>query len=327
MGWLDMLSVGLDVVTYSQVHKTRQQMKNLQASQQAAILQDEYLKVLRNLVFANNQSALAIREHLDTTPQKVFVGARLLAWRYQSLGISADMFPEFADKDYVADTERNISGLIRSSQEKLSPEQILDGEACIEAILEMPQLNEAIENETQNKSIRAAQARADEVEKELAATDEDWKPLSSEKSKRMLIGLALAILGPGCVCFSGLIFSGILSSAAGSLSQNPSIGNAVNSLGGLINLVMLALAGAATIGGLVYAIRAPSEDYGDLARKRAEIKSRIPKVAPLLQLPSNYIGKNLDELTSLRNAKQDFVQTILGDTDDDYDMVFLQGQR
>ena len=167
MDWFKTLNTGLNVLQAAELYQTRQHLNRMEASQQEQQLAQELLAVVKNLYFATSQSAEVLEEKLTTEPQKVLVGARLLEWRLENVGVRPELFPTFEDKTYAADTHKAIKRLTTSSTNALTSEQIHDTEECLGYILEMPLLDNAIE-------IISAHERVQPLKQELEATDPEW---------------------------------------------------------------------------------------------------------------------------------------------------------
>lgn len=309
MDWFKALSLGFDVINLGQLNQTRKHLKGMESAQAASQLTEELLAMLRNLYFATNQSAQALDEQLPVESQKVFVGARLLEWRLEDMGVNPEIFPSFEDKEYAAKTHKTIKRLIKLSSEKLSQEQVQDAEECIDSILEMPALNDAIE-------IMKAREAIQPLNQELNTVDSDWKPLKKMKDRRMLIGLLVALGGPVFICIGGSIFMPLTQSIFG----NSEFGSIVG-LGQIV--FQFLLVGAAFIGGAIYAFKSPSKSFTKLQQQRYTIQKKIATITPRKSLHVNFESMTSDELIHLRTSRQGFIEKILGGTDDDYDMVFL----
>ena len=309
MDWFKTLSLGFDAINFIQLNESRKHLKNLESAQATSQLTQELLATLRNLYFATNQSTQVLEEQLLVESQKVFVSARLLEWRLGNMGVSPKVFPTFGDKEYAAATHKAILKLIKSSQEKMSEQQIQDGQACINSILEMPALNDAAE-------IMIAHERISPLNQQLQTLESDWKPLKKEKDRRMLIGLLVVFLGPGIVCVGGSILMPLTQSIVGN-----------NEFGAVVGLgqigIQFLLIGVSIIGGAIYAFKSPSKNFNKLQLQRRALQQNISAISPKKPLPSTYRNMSFSELEELRTSRQSFIEQILGTTDDDYDMVFL----
>jgi hypothetical protein len=313
MGWFEILSLGLDVVQIGVLSQQSSTLKGMNERQLAGALQKEILEIFKNLVFASNKSAEALTEQLEHEAQKVYVLARLLQFRLANYNITPDIFPEFGDKEYVSQTQKTISALIKESQLKLDETELQDAEACVETVKQMPGLNEAI-------AVQSDRVRAAEIQAQVREIDKVWKPLESRGKQRKLIGIGLAVGGPmlSCVCF-------MTATAVGAVLQDISSG-----LGSLFAIIMIGaplLLFAGGVIGAIYLLSRPiSKEHAELTQKRALLLGQMPKSDPNKVISANYQGQSLSELEALRDTHQRFIQRIMGDADEDYDydMVFLE---
>jgi hypothetical protein len=111
----------------------------------------------------------------------------------------------------------------------------------------------------------------------------------------------------------------------GSFFEAPS-GTLGSTLGCIIGLLPFAVMGAGVIGGVIFASRPVSEEHADLTKQRKLLQEQFPEVDPNKSISPTYKGQSLSELNELRDARQSFIQRVMGDTDEDYDydMVFLE---
>ncbi len=327
MQWFDVLGLGLDAVNFVQIQKTRQQIRELEAGQISEILRQQLIGMAKNIIFASNQSAQALAERAEAEPQPVYVAAQLLDLRLNSIGVTAEAFPEFSDKEYVSQALNRINRLLKSSKAKLSETQIADADHCVKLILEMPELNQAIESEKENEKFRGVHAKIKSLNEQLHATDDAWAPLDAEKRRRGLIGFGLAFAGPAVVCFGSTCVSSGLSNVLVSLAGNDTFSGIANSLdafyGTMIPLMGCGLTIGSFVWGLIYALKSPSKEYAELAKQRSEIQRQIPAAPKELPLPAAFVGKSLANLEELKAERQRFIYGLMGQTDDDYGMVFL----
>ncbi len=91
-------------------------------------------------------------------PQPCYVTARALAWRLHEYGIAPEIFPEFADKEYVQQVREKIDASTQHSRRMLNGAQIMQADACVQAIVEMPALDQTIEGHAAEEQLRQAKA-------------------------------------------------------------------------------------------------------------------------------------------------------------------------
>jgi len=228
MGWLDLLDVGIGAAQFYQIRKAREQLSRTEAGAAAEAMRTETLEVLRNFVFECAQDLKALESHVASSPQAVYVVARAFEQRFQEIGITPAIFPEFADKEYVQQVQTKTQAAIQESHNRLSADQIQQAGACFDAIMQMPLLNQAIE--------------ATQAVEQLQATKAEWEALD-KKARRASSRKGLGILGLGgtflllapIACFVAM-FLGQANDVLGLLGM---LGVCAVILGGLVGSILL----------------------------------------------------------------------------------------
>lgn len=106
MSWVNtLLEVGILGMEISHANQL-QELKKQQATAEVAKL---FIQAIRDTLFNVNQAAQVILEKEAESPRVAAGLMRLLYLQWQELGISSDMLPELADKEYVAKTHRLIT--------------------------------------------------------------------------------------------------------------------------------------------------------------------------------------------------------------------------
>lgn len=193
-GW-DWLHAGLEVATYSQARRARQNVESLQAAMQtaAAIAEREaahkaLIEAMRNFIFDIHRDIQRAEEHITEFPQQVFIVAQSLEWRLKDSGLSPEVFPEFADKDYVHNTQKKVNAVISESRSKLKDDQIEQSETAVQYLTEMPMLNEAIKAKSSLEHIQATEAEWNEI-----------KGGNSGAGIKKFLGI-LGLIASPCIC-------------------------------------------------------------------------------------------------------------------------------
>jgi hypothetical protein len=136
MGWLNtLLDVGIIGLQMNQSRKL-DQMRQGQAN--AAAVQ-AIVQMLRDMIFKFNQAAQEISAADDASP-KIRAGAMLLLkHRLEELELAPEMFPELADKDYLASTSRLIRQKSRELLEVLPDRERQEAQASVKAAMRLPE--------------------------------------------------------------------------------------------------------------------------------------------------------------------------------------------
>jgi len=101
MGLLDLVDLAINVNQSTQLHQTREQIKRLEMGSYQESMRKQVLEGLRNFVFTIGQNLKSFDQYIEEAPQPIYVTAKTIAWRFQDLGITQEVFIEFADKEYV----------------------------------------------------------------------------------------------------------------------------------------------------------------------------------------------------------------------------------
>lgn len=139
----------------------------------------------RTLVFDSRETLKIIEPLKESDPLPVFAMARAVEWRFNALGITPALFPEFRDKEFVQETLDQVERIEKGTYGRMTPEQQKQAEDCAVALHEMPLLDKAI-----------ASATAREY---FAATDGERSALSTRRAL-LTFGAIMAFLATCPIC-------------------------------------------------------------------------------------------------------------------------------
>jgi hypothetical protein len=209
-GW-DWLHAGLEVATYAQAKKAQRNLSEMKTAAEMEVARRALLEAMKSFIFDISRDIQLAEEQLESFPQQVYIVSKSLDLRLASSGLSADVFPDFQDKEYVFKTQKKIAEVVVKSQTRLTKPQIQQSETAVQYISEMPLLQQAIAAKT--------------AQDWLASTEEQWRRLDSQYGhKNLFIGLGIAGLVT-TFCFAcpmlsnglALLMSGDLGSMFGGL--------------------------------------------------------------------------------------------------------------
>jgi hypothetical protein len=158
MGLLDLIDVAVNVQQSRRIGQTREQLARMEQGMLQEAERRQFIESLRNTVFTVGQNIRALEQRVEAMPQPCYVTARALATRLQEYGIAPEIFPEFADKEYVQQVREKIAAITQRSRSVLNDEQIMQADACVQAIVEMPVLDQAIEAQTAAAALKHVEA-------------------------------------------------------------------------------------------------------------------------------------------------------------------------
>lgn len=234
-GW-DWIHAGLELATYTQAQQAQKNLSAMRTTQEEEMARKVLLEAMKNFIFDISRDIQLAEGQVTTYPQQVYIVSKSLDSRFHDSGLSAELFPDFQDKEYVFQTQKKIKEVIGKSCQSLTDEQVQESDLAVQYIAEMPMLKEAI-------NAKFAQER-------MMSTDEQWQKLSSQAGKRKLlttlglIGLFVSL----CVILPvGLSMLGLLGAAYASSS---SFGTR------LLNMILISVMGLFPIGSIVLLVLA-----------------------------------------------------------------------
>lgn len=293
--WLDLIGIGIDVAQSYQIYQARQQLGQMQAGAEATALQKQVLEVLRNFVFETAQDVKALEQRVTGSPQPVYVVARALNWRFQDIGISPEIFPDFSDKEYVLKVQETIAGVTQETRDRLSDAQVSQADACVQAIVQMPLLEQAIE--------------AQEAHEHLQATEAEWRAISAKRTKGMFGGLGTLafawVICPMMACIS----SSIASINRFSTGQVGGFFTQVMEGGILLTTLLVMLGGS--IGGIILLAKSSTGRFGELKRARRAWREKMPAREVWEQIVAAFGEQSSDEYREMRAARQNLMRQVL----------------
>lgn len=255
MGWLDLIDLAIDVKQAADLRSAREQLRRIEMGAAEEALRQQIVEVLRNFVFSSAQQVKILETYLESSPQPVYVAATAFERRFQYAGISAEVFPEFTDKEYVQGVQGNLVRVIQNSRGRLTPGEISRAEECVDAIVQMHLLDQAIE--------------AQSAWEQLQATEAEWKQASG-RSMLLFVGGLIALGGSFIVCPVAWCFStSMVTSIAREQSLNPVLSFATLAANGVLFL-------ASMMGGIILLVRSRNPRLRELGEKRKQWRESIP---------------------------------------------------
>jgi uncharacterized protein HemX len=172
---LDLVDVAVNVQQSRRIGQTREQLARMEQGMLQEAERRQFIELLRNIVFTVGQNIRALEQRVEAMPQPCYVTAKALAWRLQEYGIAPEIFPEFADKEYVQQVREKIDVITQRSRSMLNDAQVMQADACVHAIVEMPALDQTIDE------VRTAVADLQHVE-------------AARSRQNLYVGLGIALI-------------------------------------------------------------------------------------------------------------------------------------
>jgi hypothetical protein len=287
-GW-DWLHAGLELATYTQARKAQQNLAEMKTTAEMEAARRTLLEAMKSFIFDISRDIQLAEEQLAGFPQQVYIVSKSLDWRLANSGLSADVFPDFQDKEYVFKTQKKITEVVGKSKAGLSQPQIQQAETAVQYIADMPMLQQAI-------SAKFAQ-------KSLMATDEQWRRLSSRHSnKNLFIGLGVAgLILAFCVACP------MLSGGLG-MMENRDLGSVI------IGLIMLAIGGAIPVGSIaLFVIGGKSNpEYVPLKADREGWQKQLMPPKDWGQVVSTFGDLTIEQFQKVYEERLAFLNPLLG---------------
>lgn len=161
MGWGDVISIGLglgNAALNAANASTLQQMKLQQAGE---ALYREFIDAMRNGIFNLKQAAEGVLAAEGTSPLQAAGAMRILDYQLSSSGVTPDLFPDLADKEYAAATARLIGGNSNRLYAALDKAEQAQVDQLVEHIRLLPDCRYYVENADQAIRLREAQGVVD----------------------------------------------------------------------------------------------------------------------------------------------------------------------
>ncbi len=287
-GWLDLIGIGIDVAQSHQIYKAREELGQLQAGAQAEAARKLILEMMRSFVFEIVQDIKALEDHMQTAPQQVYVVARALEWRLQDSGISPDIFPDFADKEYVQQAFTRIKSATQQSRGRLSEEQLTQAETAIGYITESGLLNQAI--------------GAKSALEELQSTEPEWNMLSKQAGK------ASGSKTLGCL---GLFFtfSFVPLLIGGVVGWLASINDILGSISGLLGMGAWL---ACLVGSIVLMAKSKPARYQQMKVERESLQSKLMKREEWEKITALWGDLSSQGYRDIQTTRANFLRGVFG---------------
>jgi len=277
-GW-DWINAGLEIATYAQAQKARENSTNLKTAIEIDAARRSLLEARKNFIFDISSKIQLANEQVVASPQQVYIVSKSLQLRLDYSDIMTDMFPDFQDKEYFIQTEKRVAEVVKKSKEKLTQEQIDVSEKAVQYIIEMPVLKRAIS--------------AKEAQESLVDTEKTWVELSARNGNNQIFAL-LGFLGilPSCICLMTPIMGG---------------GNYT----GLIMLLgLLAIVGSIS---LIVKGRTSNPQYTTLKSKRENLKQQLISKDEWERVVVNLGDLSSEQFKKIQDERLAFLTPLLGD--------------
>jgi len=292
-GW-DWIHAGLEVATYAQAQKAQRNLSAMRTAAEMESARRALLEAMKSFIFDISRDIQLAEEQVSQYPQQVYIVSKSLDWRFTNSGLSADVFPDFQDKEYVFKTQKKIAEVVARSKESLAQSQVEQSDVAVQYIAEMPLLQQAIPAKAAQESLRD--------------TEGNWQELSGRQGRKNLL-MALGILGLGLTL---CVACPLASSGFGMLGIGLTNGDFGSLLGGFVTM---ALIGAIPIGTIVLFVlvgRSPNPDYAPLKAQREKWQKQLLPPADWNQVVSTFGDLSSEQFNKIYEERLAFLNPILG---------------
>ena len=246
-GW-DWIHAGLEVATFTKAQKASSDLANMKASTELETARRAFLELMRSYIFEISRDIKLAEEQITEFPQQVYIVAKSLELRLKTSGFTADLFPDFQDKEYVFNTEKKVAEVIKNSGSDLTDDQIEQSQTAIKYISEMPLLQDAISTTSAHET--------------LLSTNDEWQSIKSKNSNKK----SLKTLGVIGLIVSACVGFPMIASGMGMLA----VGEFDTGIGGLL---ILMIGGAIPAGSIALLAKSGKINprYKELKAEREEL--------------------------------------------------------
>ena len=287
-GW-DWIHAGLEVATYAQAQNAQQHLAEMKTAVEIEAARRALLEAMRNFIFDISRDIQLAEEQLTAFPQQVYIVSKSLYLRFTNSGLSAEVFPDFQDKEYVYKTQKKITEVVEKSKAGLAQQQLQQSEIAVQYVAELPLLQQAISAKSAQESIKA--------------TDEKWRSINSRQgSKKLFIWLGVAGLILTMCVACPMAWSGANMMTAGDVSAS------------LVGLVIIAIGGIFPIGSVaLFVIGGKSNpEYANLKVKRENWLKQLLPTGDWKQVVSTFGDLSSKQYQKIYEERIAFLNPILG---------------
>lgn len=288
-GW-NWLHAGLQVATYAKAHQAQQNLSEMKTAVEIEAARRILLDAMKSFIFEISRDIQLAEEQLTAFPQQVYIVSKSLDWRLVNSGLSAEIFPDFQDKEYVFKTQKKIVEVIGKSKAGLTQQQIQQSETAVQYLAELPMLQQAI--------------TAKSAQKSLMATDEQWQKLSRKRVNKMWY-----------LIWGGLgIIPGLFATGVGLSFLFESMGNNYKHAGEFpTGLIMIAVGGVIlffSIAGLVG--NKPIPEHESLKVNRESWQKQLMPQKDWQQVISTFGDLTSEQFQKIYQERLTFLNPVLG---------------
>lgn len=291
----DWIHAGLEVATYATTRNAQRNLAEMKSAAEMEAARRALLDAMRGFVFDISRDIQLAEEQIPSSPQQVYIVSRSLEWRLLDSGLSADLFPDFADKEYTFKTQKKIAEVVGQSRARLTTEQIEESDLAVRYIAEMPLLNKAIP--------------AKKAQESLGTTDAEWQRLNAgNRGTKWLMYLGLVGLAMTMCVAIPLLISGMGMLNDGGLAP---IGK---------GLMMSGIGLAIPVGSIALTIvgSRTKPEFASLKASRDGWQKQLVSGEDWQQVISAFGDLTSEELQSAYDERQAFLAPLLGSDSAEY---------
>jgi hypothetical protein len=287
-GW-DWLHAGLEVATYAKAQQAQRQLSEMKTAAEMEVARRALLEAMKSFIFDISRDIQLAEEQLEGFPQQVYIVSKSLDMRLANSGLSAEVFPDFQDKEYVFKTQKKITEVVGKSKASLTQPQIQQSETAIQYVAELPLLQEAISAKSAQDSLRA--------------TDENWRKMSSrDGNKKLFIGLGVVGLVITMCVACPMLSSGLSALGSGDVGTM------------FTGLVMLVIGGAIPAGSIALFVLGgkSNPEYAPLKANREIWKKQLMPAKNWQEVLSTFGDLSTEQFRKMYEERLAFLSLILG---------------
>lgn len=287
-GW-DWLHAGLEVATYAKAQQAQRQLSEMKTAAEMEVARRALLEAMKSFIFDISRDIQLAEEQLEGFPQQVYIVSKSLDMRLANSGLSAEVFPDFQDKEYVFKTQKKITEVVGKSKASLTQPQIQQSETAIQYVAELPLLQEAISAKSAQDSLRA--------------TDENWRKMSSrDGNKKLFIGLGVVGLVITMCVACPMLSSGLSALGSGDVGTM------------FTGLVMLVIGGAIPAGSIALFVLGgkSNPEYAPLKAKREVWQKQLMPAKNWQEVLSTFGDLSTEQFRKMYEERLSFLSPILG---------------
>jgi len=311
MGWFEVINTVVNVAHLGTSISLASNIGKMQRAQEANVIGQMQLSEIIDIGDRIKRKIKKLNRYMADSPQSVLVLSNFYETSLRSLGLIPSAIPSIEARPLFRDLFEDMDDLSYEAKKKLSSEEIEQADRCLQAIIEMPNIEMALNDAKKRSELENKERQAKEF---LQLTEEEWNKISAQEIKsnnKKSFGIGLLGIAVIQTCLLPLVvpslFSGIINQ---DVVSSPRDGTPI------IEIIIYALLYIILIGLGIYLIvkgkNTNRKRYIELENNRNQAKLIISTNFKPVNNNPEYQNKSWEELHFLYLNNNKLINSILG---------------